>query len=193
MDQEVKQKVEKIIRTMTIDEIFSGFPHKSQKLALEMMKRGLQCVGCGAATWETLEAGMYSHGFSDAEIDALVIDLNKILEQKSDPSTISLTERAAEKFKEILEEEGKTGHGLRFGDRPGGCSGYEYILDFSEKAAEDDEVFPSNGIEIHVKKHLLSRLVGCEIDYTEGLYESGFKISNPNAKGSCGCGSSQSY
>ncbi len=192
MTQKDTTKIEKITRTLTIEDIFSSFPQKSQKLALEMTRRGLQCVGCGAATWETLEAGMYSHGFSDAEIDDLVVKLNKILEEKTDLETISMTQRAAEKFKEIQKEEGKTG-GLRFGDQPGGCSGYEYVLDFSEKAAADDEVFTSFGMEIHVKKHLLSRLLGCEIDYTEGLYDAGFKISNPNAKGSCGCGSSQSY
>lgn len=188
-----QQVAKNISRGMTIDEIFSQFPQKSQKLALEMSRRGLQCVGCGASTWETLEAGMYSHSFSDQEIDDLVAKLNQILEEKSDPSTIAMTERAAEKFKEILEEEGLAGHALRFGDRPGGCSGYEYILDFSEKPASDDAVFTSFGVDIHVKQHLLSRLLGCEIDYTEGLYESGFKISNPNARGSCGCGSSQSY
>jgi iron-sulfur cluster assembly accessory protein len=193
MNQEVQKKADKITRTMTIDAIFSDFPHKSQKIALEMTRRGLQCVGCGAATWETLEAGMFSHGFSDTEIDDLVVQLNKILEEKTDLSTISLSERAANKFKEILAEEGKTGHALRFGDKPGGCSGYEYVLDFSEQPQADDELFSSFGVDIHVKKHLISRLLGCEIDYTEGLYESGFKISNPNAKGSCGCGSSQSY
>lgn len=193
MNQADTKNGEKITRTLTIEEIFSRFPHKSQKLALEMTKMGLQCVGCGAATWETLEAGMFSHGFSDEEIDSLVVKLNKILEEKSDASSITMTERAAVKFKEILGEEGKSDQALRFGDKPGGCSGYEYVLDFSEKAAADDEVFTSFGVQIHVKKHLLPRLLGCEIDYTEGLYESGFKISNPNAKGSCGCGSSQSY
>jgi iron-sulfur cluster assembly protein len=182
-----------ITSEMTIEEILSKFPHKSQKLAQEMASRGLQCVGCQASTWETLQAGMLGHGFGDQEIEELVERLNKVLQEKTDPNQISLTQKAAEKFREILEEEGKSGWGLRFGDRAGGCSGFEYILDYSEKAAPDDKIFVSHGIEIHVKEKMADRLMGCEIDYISGLNGSGFKISNPNAKGACGCGKSQSY
>lgn len=181
-----------IVRTMTIEEIFQRFSSKSQKLAQEMNRMGLQCVGCGAATWETLEAGMYSHGFSDTDIDHLIERLNSILKQPLPKETIALTEKAARYIQKILKEEGKEGWALRFGDRPGGCSGYEYILDFSERPLESDEVFHSYGIDIHVNKARLPFLLGCEIDYIEGL-QSGFQISNPNAKGACGCGNSQTY
>lgn len=183
----------KITREMTIEEILSSFPHKSQKIAQEMTNAGLHCVGCGAATWETLEAGMLSHGFSEEDIDALVARLNNILAEKADLSTISLTKRAAEKYSGILADEGKAGWGLRFGDKAAGCSGFEYVLDYSEKATADDAVFTSHGVEIHVSKKMVDRLLGSEIDYVDGLNGSGFKISNPNAKGSCGCGKSQSY
>lgn len=187
------QSSEKITREMTIENIFSSFPQKSQKLAQEMTNQGLHCVGCGAATWETLEAGMLSHGFSDQEIDDLIERLNAILAEEVDLNTISLTKKAAQKFIEILKEEGKEGFGLRFADKAGGCSGFEYVLDYSEKAKADDEVFHSHGVDLHVSKSCVSRLMGCEIDYVDGLNGSGFKISNPNAKGSCGCGKSQSY
>lgn len=182
----------KIVRTMTIEEIFQKFSSRSQKLAQEMNRIGLQCVGCGAATWETLEAGMYGHGFSDTDIDTLIVKLNNILEEPLSKEAIVLTEPAALYIQKILKEEGKEGWGLRFGDRPGGCSGYEYVLDFSEKPLENDEVFHSYGIDIHVNKARVPFLIGCEIDYVEGL-QSGFKISNPNARGSCGCGNSQTY
>ncbi|MBY0529050.1 MAG: iron-sulfur cluster assembly accessory protein [Rhabdochlamydiaceae bacterium] len=183
----------KITREMTIEEILSSFPQKSQKIAQEMTNAGLHCVGCGAATWETLEAGMLSHGFPEEEIDALVARLNNILSEKADLTTISLTKRAAEKYSGILADEGKSGWGLRFGDKAAGCSGFEYVLDYSEKATPDDAVFTSHGVEIHVSKKMVDRLLGSEIDYVDGLNGSGFKISNPNAKGSCGCGKSQSY
>lgn len=183
---------QQITRTMTIEEIFQRFSSKSQKLAQEMSRIGLQCVGCGAATWETLEAGMYSHGFSDGDIDNLIEKLNRILEEPLPKKTIVLTEKAALYIQKILKEEGKEGWSLRFGDRPGGCSGYEYILDFSRSPTENDEVFHSYGIDIHVNKARVPFLIGCEIDYVEGL-QSGFQISNPNAKGSCGCGNSQTY
>ncbi len=104
-----------------------------------------------------------------------------------------MTPKAAEKFKEILAEEGKEGWALRFADRAGGCSGFEYVLDYSEKVTADDEVFHSNGVDIHVNQSAVCRLKGCVIDFVEGLNGSGFKVSNPNAKGACGCGKSQSY
>jgi iron-sulfur cluster assembly accessory protein len=113
--------------------------------------------------------------------------------EEQDLTTITLTSRAAEKYLSILQEEGKEGYGLRFGDMAGGCSGFEYVLDYSEAPQEDDQVFVSQGVEIHVNKNKVSRLLGCEIDYIDSLNGSGFKISNPNAKGSCGCGKSQSY
>jgi iron-sulfur cluster assembly protein len=182
-----------IARDMTIEEILSSSPHKSQKLAQEITNAGLQCVGCQAATWETLEAGMLGHGFSDAAIDALVDKLNAVLAEESDLNTIQMTKRAADKFLSILREEKKEGWGLRFGDRAAGCSGFEYTLDYSEKAKADDKVFTSHGLEIHVTQNMVSRLLGSEIDFIDGLNGSGFKISNPNAKGSCGCGKSQSY
>jgi iron-sulfur cluster assembly accessory protein len=184
---------QKIDREMTIEQIFTSFPSKSQKLAQEITNAGLHCVGCGAATWETLEAGMLSHGFAEEEIDRLVTRLNQILQEKTDLNTISLTQRAAAKYQQILAEEGKHGWGLRFGDRAAGCSGFEYAMDYSEKARADDEVFLAHGVEIHVNQQMVDRLRGSEIDYVDGLNGSGFKISNPNVKGSCGCGKSQSY
>ena len=182
-----------ITKDMTIEEILSGFPQRSQKIAQELTDTGLHCVGCGAATWETLEAGVLGHGFSEDDLEALLGRLNKILDEEMDPNTIVLTAKAATKFKEILAEEGKSGHSLRLGDKAGGCSGFEYTLDYSAAAKETDEVFTSQGIEIHVNKNMAPRLLGVEIDYTDGLNGSGFKISNPNARGSCGCGKSQSY
>jgi iron-sulfur cluster assembly protein len=184
---------ETITKEMTIEDIFTRFPHKSQKLGQEMTNAGLHCVGCGAATWETLEAGMLSHGFEEKQIDGLVRRLNDILAEEVDPNTITLTPRAAKIFLRILKEEEKEGWALRFGIRAGGCSGYEYILDYSQNPKDDDDVFTSQDIKIHVNKQMVERLIGCEIDYVEGLQGAGFKISNPNAKGGCGCGKSQSY
>ena len=182
-----------ITKEMTIEEILSGFPHKSQKLAQELTQSGLHCVGCGAATWETLESGVLGHGFSEEDLTGILQRLNAILEEKSDPESITMTARAAKKFLEILKEEGEEGSALLFGYRAGGCSGFEYVLDFSKALKEDDVVFASEGVNIHVNKHMVAKLLGCEIDYTEGLNGSGFKVSNPNAKSSCGCGKSQSY
>lgn len=184
---------QKIARDLTIEEIFKRFPSKSQKLAQEITNAGLHCVGCSAATWETLEAGMYSHGMSDEEIDGLVHRLNQILAEKEDLSTITITERAAKKYLEILAEEGKEGWGLRFGERAAGCSGFEYFLDYSEKPKTGDLILESQGIQIHLHHKSADRLMGCVIDYIDGLNGAGFKITNPNVKASCGCGNSHGY
>lgn len=178
---------------MTIQELLSNFPAHSQRLAQELTQMGLQCVGCQAAVYETIESGMKRHGKDDAAIERLLSTLNAILEEHSDPDSITLTPRAAKKYLAILEADGKEGWGLRFGDKPAGCSGFEYELDYSEKANPEDVVFLSEGIEIHVHPGALNRLVGSLIDYVDGLHASGFKISNPKARSSCGCGSSHNY
>ena len=130
---------------------------------------------------------------NEAQIEKLVSRLNTLLSEKSDPMAMHLTPRAAAKLLSILAEEGKVGFGLRFGDKPAGCNGYEHFLDYSEKAEANDEIFESQGIQIHVDKSSTKRLLGSEIDYVEGLKGAGFKISNPNAKSSCGCGTSHDY
>lgn len=182
-----------IHKDMTIEEIFKNFPSKSQKLAQEMTQRGLHCVGCSASTWETLEAGMLGHGMGEDDLQDLLARLNQILEEKEDLSTITITPRAASKLKAILKEEKKEAWGLRFGEKAAGCSGFEYSLDFSKEPTAEDAVFSSEGISIHVRKGSVSRLLGSQIDYIDGLHGAGFKITNPNVKSSCGCGTSHGY
>jgi len=187
------QTKDQISPDMTIAEILSKYPQKSQKLAQAITNAGLHCVGCNAATWETLEAGMLGHGMSMDAVQSLTKKLNAILAEEIDLSTISLTPRGAKKFQEIAAEEGMPGCALRFGDSAGGCGGFEYVLDFSEEVEADDQVFESHGVQIHVKKGAVGRLIGSVIDYVDGLHGSGFKVSNPNVKSSCGCGKSQGY
>lgn len=193
MTQNDTQAAKKIHRQMTIESILSMFPFKAQKLSQEITNAGLHCVGCNAATWETLEAGMYGHGMTDEHIDRLVNRLNALLEEEVDHSTITLTPRAAKKFLQILAEEEKHGWGLRFAERMAGCNGFEYELDYSEKALPNDQTFESLGIQIHIDKMMIPRLLGSEIDFVDGLHGSGFKISNPNVRSSCGCGTSHGY
>ena len=141
-----------IKREMTIGEIFETFPMHAQKIANELMRIGLNCVGCGASTHETLEAGMYLHGMDEGQINALLETLNTIITQEIDGSTITLTKRAAEKFITICKSEGKGGSYLRFFDKLGGCSGFEYVLDFSMEKLSTEEAFIQHGVTILVDK-----------------------------------------
>jgi iron-sulfur cluster assembly protein len=103
---------------------------------------------------------------------------------------ITLTEKAASKVKEILENENRTTSALRLGVKGGGCSGFTYTLNFDENTGETDQVFEDKGIKIVIDAKSFVFLSGTLLDYTDGLAGAGFTFQNPNATRSCGCGSS---
>ncbi|MEM9071873.1 MAG: iron-sulfur cluster insertion protein ErpA [Myxococcota bacterium] len=103
---------------------------------------------------------------------------------------IELTPKAAEKVKEIRDAENLEGQGLRVRVIGGGCSGFTYDLFFEDETSELDQLFESHGIPIYVDYMSYQYLEDTEIDYVEGLYGAGFKFLNPQAKATCGCGSS---
>ena len=103
---------------------------------------------------------------------------------------ISLTEKAAEKVREILSSEDKVDHALRVGVKGGGCSGFSYTLDVDKKFTESDQVFEEKGIKIVIDAKSFIYLSGTQVDYFENLSGAGFSFSNPNATRTCGCGSS---
>lgn len=103
---------------------------------------------------------------------------------------IVLTPKAIEMVKVALKEEGIANHGLRVAVRGGGCSGLEYSLDFAESARPGDTVLEFDGLKVFIDMASESYLKGTTIDYQSGLNGSGFKFNNPNAKRTCGCGSS---
>jgi iron-sulfur cluster assembly protein len=103
---------------------------------------------------------------------------------------ITLTDKAANKVKEILVNEKKQDHALRIGVKGGGCSGFEYTLNLDKMFSESDQVFNDKGIQIVIDARSFIYLSGTEVDYMENLTGSGFSFSNPNANRSCGCGNS---
>jgi iron-sulfur cluster insertion protein len=100
------------------------------------------------------------------------------------------TDNAANKVKQLIEEEGNAELKLRVFVSGGGCSGFQYGFTFDEVANEDDTVMNKNGVQLLIDPMSFQYLVGAEIDYTEGLEGSQFVIKNPNATTTCGCGSS---
>ena len=103
---------------------------------------------------------------------------------------ISLTPRAADKVREIREAEGLGKQGLRVRVIGGGCSGFSKDLFFEEETGDMDSVVESHGIPLYIDMMSSQYLDGTEIDYVEGLHGAGFKFLNPQAKSTCGCGSS---
>ncbi len=104
---------------------------------------------------------------------------------------IELTERAADEVRQIVKEKGfSEDTALRLGVAGGGCSGFEYVLDFTSDVKDSDTVMESQGLRVVVDEKSLSYLQGLKIDFNESLLNRGFKFSNPNASGTCGCGTS---
>jgi iron-sulfur cluster assembly accessory protein len=106
-------------------------------------------------------------------------------------SVLTLTERAAEKIRGLQAEEPEGDAAvLRVAIQGGGCSGFEYALGFDRGAQEGDHELEFHGVKVVVDPFSAPYLQGASVDYLEGLQESGFKIENPNAVSSCGCGHS---
>ena len=103
---------------------------------------------------------------------------------------ITITESAASKVKTLIEAEGDDTLALRVAVRPGGCSGFAYEMFFDSDVAADDVTTEQGGIRVIVDPSSAQLLTGAELDYKDGLDQSGFAITNPNAQRTCGCGQS---
>ena len=104
---------------------------------------------------------------------------------------IQVSEAAAARIKHLLDQDGKLGtHALRLKVVGGGCSGLQYQLCFDAQVGEFDLTVESGGIRVVVDEKSALYLTGTKLDFVDTLQESGFKIENPNATGSCGCGQS---
>jgi len=104
---------------------------------------------------------------------------------------VHVTESAAERIKRLLDQEGKIAtHALRMKVVGGGCSGLQYELAFDDRQSEDDTCVEAGGIRVLVDPKSALYLAGTSLDYVDTLQESGFKIQNPNASTTCGCGQS---
>jgi iron-sulfur cluster insertion protein len=102
---------------------------------------------------------------------------------------ITITSTAEQKIKELIVEE-KDAVGLRIYVKGGGCHGYQYGMAFESKVADDDTVIEKGGVQVIMDSQSAPLLQGAEVDYVDSLQGSGFAIKNPQAKTTCGCGSS---
>ena len=106
------------------------------------------------------------------------------------PIPLVFSDGAANKVKQLIEEEGNPELKLRVLVTGGGCSGFQYGFTFDEARAEDDFAVDKDGVTLLVDPLSVQYLAGAEIDYSESLTGAQFVIRNPNAKTTCGCGSS---
>lgn len=103
---------------------------------------------------------------------------------------LQFSSAAATKVRELIAEEGNPALKLRVYIHGGGCSGFQYGFEFDEEQGEDDLAVQTDGATLLIDPLSLQYLMGAEVDYTESLHGAQFVIRNPNAKTTCGCGSS---
>ena len=190
----------KITKDMIIQDILAEHPDKAMLISEILIDFGIHCIGCGASGFETLEEGVLGHGFTEEELDMLVEDLNKAINEKSKAKmksnfnindfSLKITPKAINKVKEIMKQERKENSILRVSVLAGGCSGYTYDLEIVDKSTSSDLSFKESGLIISVDKDSLEFLNKAKIDFVDSLKESGFKFINPNATKECGCGKS---
>jgi len=106
------------------------------------------------------------------------------------PKVVTLTDRAAERVREILAKAERPYAGLRVGVKNGGCAGQEYVLSYAEKGEPLDEVVEDKGVTIFVEPKSVLFLIGSEIDYEVSKLAAKFVFRNPNETDACGCGES---
>ena len=106
------------------------------------------------------------------------------------PKVVTLTERAAERVRAIMDRADKPYAGLRVGVKNGGCAGQEYMLEYAETAAPLDEVVEDKGVTILIEPKAVLFLIGTVIDYDVSRLSAKFTFRNPNETDACGCGES---
>ena len=103
---------------------------------------------------------------------------------------VTLTDRAASQIRDLLEKQGKTEAMLRVFVSGGGCSGFQYGMSLEDAAMDGDWKDTINGINVIIDPRSAMYIGGAEVDFVDNMMGGGFKIDNPNAASSCGCGTS---
>jgi iron-sulfur cluster assembly protein len=106
------------------------------------------------------------------------------------PLTISISDKAARKAREFAQKDSLEDFGLRVGVKGGGCSGLTYTLSIDQESQPTDKVIEDNGIKLFIDKKSYVFLAGTVLEYGDDLNGRGFAFNNPNAKTTCGCGTS---
>ena len=119
-----------------------------------------------------------------------MLEVQPIPQPTVQPLTVSLTDAAALKLRELTAEETNPAVGLRVYVYSGGCSGFRYGMMIEDSPTEEDNTLEANGVKVYVDGKSIDLLRGSQIDYVDTLMGAGFTVNNPNAVAACGCGSS---
>lgn len=172
-----------IAKDMTIGEVIKKYP----SVIATLQATGVHCVGCHVAYDESIEQGFRSHGMSEDQINQALVKLNESAVPNDGKQTLKIAPNAVKKIKEFTN--GMEGYGLRLKVISGGCSGMQYAFEISKPSDKDVVIF-EDGARVIVDKDALSYVEGSMLDFADALQDAGFKVSNPKATSSCGCGHS---
>ncbi len=173
---------ELITKDMTIGDVVQKYPQVTDTLT----SNGVHCVGCGARFFETLEMGFKGHGMDDEKVTSIIKQLNEVAKENPvEGELVLVTEKAAEKLKEVMKKENKEGYCLRM-QAVSSENGLSYGLDIVNDPKEDDTIVEAHGIKFIADPEALPLVKGAKIDYVEGE-QAGFRISNSSQKQGCGC------
>jgi len=169
----------KITKEMFIGEIVMKHPESADI----MMEYGLHCIGCHVGAHESLEDGSKAHGLEDKEINEMVDKINMAIKE-SEENVITISEEAVEQIENAAAEE-KVDPILRISVEGEGMD-MQYELELDD-IKDDDVVVEKGHVKVIFDKKFESKLNGSRLTFTDQGAVSGFKITNPNAKPSCGC------
>ena len=191
--------MKKITKETAIGKILEICPEAAEIL----LSYGVHCVGCHVSPFEPLAEGFIGHGLGEAEITEAVEKINASIKKnqstsdsttsasesaRSEELTLTLSNKAASKLKELCSAHGK--YALRIRVLPGGCSGFKYGMDLVDAKESTELEIDDQGVKIVINQESLEKIAGAEVDYQDSLQGAGFKINNPNAQRTCGCGES---
>lgn len=123
-------------------------------------------------------------------MDTTAVAVSSPAASSTEAPVMTLSERAVAQVKQVISEQKLDGHFLTVRVVPAGCSGLGYDLNLIEKSKEGDLVWEQDGLKLCTDAMSMQYLKGTVVDYVSTTTQSGFKFENPNAKSSCGCGSS---
>ena len=103
---------------------------------------------------------------------------------------ITLSQRAADRIREIMSEDKNNSIGLRIGVKSGGCAGMEYVLEYAKEKNLNEEIIEDKGVKVFVDPSAVMYLLGTQMDYKKEQFSSSFVFNNPNETERCGCGES---
>ena len=105
-------------------------------------------------------------------------------------NVITLSEKAADRIKEIMSKDNNKSIGVRVGVKSGGCAGMSYIMEYTQEANPNDEIIEEKGVKVFIDSSAIMYLLGTEMDYKKEELSSSFVFNNPNETERCGCGES---